>query len=319
MAALAVVLAVASFAGSADRFVAAAPGELRSLHFRITVDQGDDFVFVEAVGGTDVRVRAVRVASTSEYCGIPLVQAVERVLPRTTVASVAKLAVCSMSQQQVDRALKEAPDPYMYIDFGFRIDAVVADCGGVDKEFVFTLPPMVDRKKLARRSPDVSALWNLGERLRAVAFDSRSTTPFETGTSESRREREARGTTIVPDLLAGRYAEYLKPTLTGYTGPPAQREASWVEVIDRASLKLDEYVEPVMPAIAKSARVFGDVRIKLRADAATGAVSDAEVLPGTQPLLRDAALAAVRRWRFAAGAAPDDPVVVTVRFQLRCP
>jgi hypothetical protein len=41
-----------------------------------------------------------------------------------------------------------------------------------------------------------------------------------------------------------RMRTYLKEQLTGYDGPPAQREPSWVEVLERASLSLATYVEP---------------------------------------------------------------------------
>jgi hypothetical protein len=92
-----------------------------------------------------------------------------------------------------------------------------------------------------------------------------------------------------------------------------------VEIVDRASLNLAEYVEPMMSPIAKSARVFGDVQLRLRADSVSGAVTDVEVLPKASPLLSPAAVAAVRRWRFAQGAIPTGALDVTVRFQQRCP
>ena len=293
---------------------------LRALHLRMTVDGGDDFVIVEPAG-SDVRVRAVRVASASLYCPVLLVQAVERILPRTTVAAVAGLPVCGMSSRRVENALKEARSYRGSIDFIGRVDAVVADCGGADKEFVFIMPPLVDHEVLRRRSPDVKALWDLGEGMRALAFDRSSNDPFADAPPEGQAAREALGTAMVPVMLAGKYADYLKPNLAIYAGPPTVRDASWVEIVDRSSLNLAEYVEPVMPDIAKSARVFGDVRLRLRADAVSGAVTDVQLLPASPPLLLvgPAAVAAARRWRFAVGAIPTGSLDVTVRFRQLCP
>jgi hypothetical protein len=67
-----------------------------------------------------------------------------------------------------------------------------------------------------------------------------------------------------------------------------------------------------MPPIAVSARVFGDVRVKLEVDRATGAVPRAAIVQGL-PLLNDATLAAVRQWRFKPWSTPPDPFDVTLR------
>jgi hypothetical protein len=63
--------------------------ELRALYLRLTVDDGTDFVNVEPLAA-DVRVRAVRVASVNEWCRPGwVVQAVEKIVPRTTVQALA--------------------------------------------------------------------------------------------------------------------------------------------------------------------------------------------------------------------------------------
>lgn len=246
-------------------------------------------------------------------------QAVEKVLPHTTVQAVAGRRVCAISRQRVESALKRSPDRYGYVDFIGSIDAVIADCGAAEREFVFAMPPMVDRHALSRRAPDVAALWALGARMRRLASDRKADDPFMDAMSDSRAAREALGTSIVPELLAGKYAPYLTPRLTGYAGPPTQLEPSWVEVVERSSLNLATYVEPVMPQMAISARVFGDVRLRIIAEPATGLIAQVEPLGASPPLLAPSALAAVRGWRFAPGAAPAGPLDVTVRFRLRCP
>lgn len=76
---------------------------------------------------------------------------------------------------------------------------------------------------------------------------------------------------------------------------------------------------PVYPAIAQAARVQGVVIIEATIDT-EGAVVDARVLRSV-PLLDQAALDAVRQWRYAPSRLNGQPVAVvmtvTVNFQLR--
>ena len=314
------ILAAAEHIGS-QRTAAAAP-ELQAIHARIGVNYGDDFVIAEPVG-PDVRLRVVRVASANEWCPGVLVQAVEKVLPRTTVQAVARLRVCSITDRRVATALKRAPDHQSHIDFIGHLTAVIAVCDGTDREFAFIVPPMIDHDLLRRQSPDVKALWDLGARLRALAFVGEADDPdfpFEGATPERRAAREALGTSMVPVLLAGKYETYLRrqPTLDGYTGPPAVRVPEFAEVVERQSLKLETYVPPVMHPIAISARLFRDVRLRVSVNSATGVVTEVEELT-KEPLLAPSAIAAVRAWRFEPGAAPDSPFEISIRFRLRCP
>lgn len=76
--------------------------------------------------------------------------------------------------------------------------------------------------------------------------------------------------------------------------------------------------EPAYPEVARQARVEGVVIVEAAINAA-GDVTDARVLR-SQPLLDEAALAAVRQWRFTPALLNGKPVpftlVVTVRFTL---
>jgi TonB family protein len=301
---LAAIVAIVTSSG-VGRAHAAPPQELRSLHLRFNVEYGDAFVFVEQQG-RDVRLRAVEVVFPNEYCPKLVVRAAEKIVTNTTVQKLAGTPVCSMTNARVDAALKKARDRHGgYIDFQGSIDAVVAECGGETREFVLEMPPVVDQDRLRRGSPDVGALFDLARRLRSVILASEA-------------YDEALGTALVPYLLSGKYSALLTPKLSSYTGPPAVREPRWSEIVERASLDLVEYVQPVMPPIAISARVAGDVRVRLTVDAGTGAVTSAEALSGP-PLLAPAALDAIRRWRFSPGAAPAGPLEVTARFSVRCP
>lgn len=300
--------------------------QLRSLQLRMTVHGGDDFVTVESVG-PDVRVRAIRVASIDEQCSLPVVQASERIFPRTTVAAIAGVQACKIAEQRVDKALKDAPGRYSTIDFLGSVDVVVAECGKREKVFLFQMPPLVDYDELQREAPDVSALWALGRRMRALAFTHREVdpddpfdNPFGSYLPEVRTTQEALGTTLLPVLLNGAYEEYLRDQGFGsYRRAPTRREPAWVEVVDRASLNLVEYVEPIMPPIAISARLSGYVDLRLSVNAESGAVDGVEVVPGAPPLIAPAAVEAARRWRFAHESIPREPVYVRFVFRLRCP
>lgn len=312
---------------------------LRSFFVRLQ----DDLISVEPVG-ENVRVRVIRIAPADESCPALLVRAVERILPRTTVQAAARARMCTITDRRVERALAAAPSSFHGVDFIGSVDVVAAMCGKEEKLFVFRQPPIVDRRVLRRLAPDVGALWESGDRLRAFAagetrwspesfFD-----PFSSATAGTQAAQEALGTSLIPELISGKYEaafggwtcwdattrketpcvpNYLARTLRDYTGPPSQRGPLPVELVERESLGLATYVAPVLSPIAVSARVFGDVRLRITADPATGSVTNVESLTGS-PLHVPAAIAAARTWRFATESTPREPIDVTLRFQLRC-
>lgn len=291
------------------------PAELRSLHLRQTVWGGDDFVIVEPVG-PDVRVRVIRIARANEHCPSLQVEAAETMVSGTTVQAVAHAAVCSMTQGRVDRAHARAPHVET-IDARGGIEAVVAECGRGDRELVSRTPPFPDRDALERQAPDVAAVWNILPRLRTLVLDSSGAATFEGATAEVMAQRVALGTTLVPAMLSGKYGEYLRPTLATYSGPPAGRHPTFVELVDADTLALQAYTAPVMPQIAISARVFGDVRLRLAVEPTDGSVTNVDVVNGPA-LLHAAAASAAKNWRFAAGGGTARVVETTVRFRLRC-
>jgi TonB family protein len=105
------------------------------------------------------------------------------------------------------------------------------------------------------------------------------------------------------------------PSAGPRAGEPVRVRVGVVSIVPR----LVKRVEPVYPARAASARVEGLVVLEARIDA-TGKVTDAKVLRSI-PLLDQAALAAVRQWRYAPtclnGAGTPLLVPVTVLFKLR--
>lgn len=312
------------------------PSELQSFYAVQRLWTGHDIVSVEAVG-QDVRVRAIRVASADEECPhVVVVRAIERTFPHTTVQAMAGVRVCALSNRRITRAMARAPDRYQYVDFIGSADFVVATCGAKEKFFAFIQPPNVSETTLRRLAPDVADTWNLGDRLRGLVT-TLSGGSLDEATEAVRAEQEALGMALLPELVSGKYnaalpdrcwdatvgkatpcvPNYLAWQLRGYTGPPAHRGPLPLELVGRESLGLITYVPPVMPKIAISARVFGDVRLRLAVDRETGLVTNAEAVSGS-PLHVPSALTAARAWRFDPKTAPADPIEVTLRFEVRC-
>jgi protein TonB len=80
--------------------------------------------------------------------------------------------------------------------------------------------------------------------------------------------------------------------------------------------KLIRRVEPVYPEMAKQARVQGKVTLRIAVDE-EGNVSDVSVIEG-HPLLNDAAINAVRQWKYSPTFLNGKPVSVmaTVTVEL---
>ena len=83
--------------------------------------------------------------------------------------------------------------------------------------------------------------------------------------------------------------------------------------------KLIERVDPIYPELAKRARVSGRVVMMVTVDE-QGYVADVRVMEG-HPLLNDAAVTAVKKWRYSPTSLNGEPVpviaTVTVVFALR--
>ena len=75
------------------------------------------------------------------------------------------------------------------------------------------------------------------------------------------------------------------------------------EIVRRAKIK----VQPVYPELARKMNITGTVKVQVVV-AANGTVKDAKVVGG-HPVLANAALDAVRKWRFEPTAAESTGVV----------
>jgi TonB family protein len=112
-----------------------------------------------------------------------------------------------------------------------------------------------------------------------------------------------------------------KPSTVGATGRPAPRESNLQVAASVQEKKLIHRVEPVYPALAKQARIQGDVQFKATI-AKDGSVKQLTLIQGS-PLLSSAASEAVKQWIYQATIANGQPLEVdtqiTVSFKLDQP
>jgi TonB family protein len=277
--------------------------------------------------GDDVRVRVVRISLANDFCPSVIVRAAERVLPHTSVKKVAGTDVCAHTPAEVDAALKAAAPNYIADPADSATETVVAECGTTQKVFEFPYPVEVDQKVLRERNPEVLDLWKTYYRVFRQAFGE----GLSTATAEQQKEMERLGTTLVPELISGKYQtayagtkcgdqdcdNYLAWQLKGYTEAPQLKDPFVVTLLGAASLHFVKYVAPIMSRVAAVAHISGDVQLQILADPKTGIVTSVKTVSGNALLMR-AAVAAAQSWQFDPQTLSGQPIEVTLRFELKC-
>jgi hypothetical protein len=280
--------------------------------------------------GKDVRVRVIRISSATRYCGGQLVRAAERVLPDTTIKKLTgRVDLCSYTGHDVTAALNAAAPKGITDTWDSATLSIVAKCRAQERVLDFPYPAQVDLKALQRDNPRVRALWDLNYKVRSRAFGKRFS--FRDLSAAQEKEFEDLGTKLLPELVSGQFdagfgnytcanqkcdTNYLAWLLRGYTGPPANRDPAYVEIIN-TSLRLAKYDLPKYPPIAKTAHLFGEVRLRIVPEMQTGLVKDVQLVSGN-PLLGSVAINAAKKWQFSSGLQSDQPVEVVLKFHL-CP
>lgn len=173
----------------------------------------------------------------------------------------------------------------------------------------------VERTGLAVRClRKVSSIWMRGKQrtpigswsdpLYLVFYDGELAEPGSTADSARERQRMALKLTFLQKVSAAPLAPRRGPIRVG-------------EVAQES--KLITKVEPAYPELAKRAGVSGMVTLQVTINE-QGEVCEAKVLRG-HPLLDDAAISAVKKWRYSPTYLEDQPVVVittvTVVFKTR--
>jgi hypothetical protein len=279
--------------------------------------------------GDDVRVRVIRISQANDFCPGLIVRAAEHLFPHTSVRKVAGRDICAYTSSEVDAALKAAAQ-YGRDPSDSATETLVAKCGTTQKEFDFPYPAQVDQKVLHQSSPAVSDIWDTNYRVFRRAFGKNFS--FNESTPEQEKEMEQLGTKLVPELISGKYQtayadskcgdqvcdNYLAWQLRGYTEAPQPIDPSIVTLLEADSLHFAKYVSPVMPRVALTAHLLGDVHLRILADPQTGLVRQVQTVSGPSLLVK-AAVDAAQSWRFARESMSEQPVEVTLRFELKCP
>lgn len=293
-------------------------------------DSYDEILEVTA-NGKDVRVRVIRISSATRYCGGQLVRAAERILPDTTINKVnGNVDLCSYTEHEVKDALKAASPKAISDTWDSATLSIVAKCAAQETVLDFPYPAQVDMKALGRDNPRIRTLWDLNYRVRRHAFGKNFS--FRSLSGDREKELEDLGTKLLPELVSGKFdtgfgdytcanekcdTNYLAWRLREYTGPPINRDPASVELVNSASLHLEKYDPPQYSPIAKTAHIFGEVRLRIVPDKQTGLVKDVQLESGN-PLLGSLAINAAKNWRFSPETLSEPSTEAVLKFSL-CP
>lgn len=278
--------------------------------------------------GKNLRVTLIEISAASQACGGTLVRANQCLIRNRTIQKlVGRSNPCDFTAQGVQAALDAAKPKYMQpLEENSTVD-IVATCGTQQRILSFPYTIDVDREVLHRDNPRVDELWNLRYSVKDRAFGKGFWFDYKPA---QEKKFEDLGTALLPELRSGKYdagfddpcsgpkcgPSFLVSLLKGYTGPPANPDPSYVELENASSLHLAKYVPPQFPAIAKTAHIFGKVRLSIVADSQTGAVTDVKLLSGN-PLLGRRAIAAASHWQFfPRPGLGDKSIDVSLNFHL---
>jgi TonB family protein len=155
---------------------------------------------------------------------------------------------------------------------GSHVEPVLEKDGRVHEAFL--------QAYLGRTDDDLQAYY------RALVFTGRGSMPKDLGTDSEVVAYVSRTKGAIGYVSADTGTEGVKTLAIGSGGSSGQR-------------RLITRIEPEYPEILKRLKIGGIVRLQVRV-AATGNVEDVQVLGGN-PILGEAAAAAVKRWVYASG------------------
>jgi TonB family protein len=282
------------------------------------------YTYVLDVTPTDkgTLVKDIRIAPLNSICTKEItVKAVQRLVPGSTVESVANLSLCSLKKADVESAIKVAKKR----SGGATIDdtvgfTIVANCRTRDRFFDLPFVQSLDLDWLKKNKPSVAALYDLSWDVTQRVFGEKFS--FYGASSDQDDAFQELGAKIVPDLKAGRYDRPfaadgpLSAVVDDYTGITKDQDPRHVELSD--VLHFAKYKAPIFPPLAMQARIQGEVRLKINIDLFTGNVKDVIATSG-HPLLQSAAVVAAREWQFQPNAELAESIETGVKFELRCP
>jgi TonB family protein len=284
-----------------------------------------DYVLDVRFGPKSTHVTLLRIAPLDEVCPTRItVKAKEATIPAKASRRLTG-SLCSLSAEDVDHAIASSKPNSMSAIFESASYAIVKTCAGSEDVLRLPMPEEVDLRKMWRSYPNVERLWDLPDKLFQAAFRGN---PLASNGVEKDVDSQRSAEPFVERLRAGAFdkafptgglwaSKPLSAILAGYHGIATSQPLSG-EAQNRDVLGLDYYVPAVYPPLAKSARIEGGVEIAFRVNSETGTVEEASAVEG-HPLLKQAALDAVRHWRFKVPFVSKAPTVTVIRFSLSCP
>jgi len=281
--------------------------------------------------GPDTVIRYIRIAPLSEVCSRRvIVQSREIRLRGTSPADVAgKSNPCAVSTLTLDKTLKhykQAAGILEAISFG-----TVARCGSEIVALGLPISESVQLRRLQRRHPEMARLWDLAATIALKAFEGKDI--FNDVTESNELQLQRSGAALAPSLMSGIYDQGLAEATRGgiskwkspsfrellkdYMGPI--RAATLIpQLLEAGSYQFTRYIDPVYPALAKSARIQDRIHLRLTIVPEAGEVTQVEPLSGHAMLIQSA-ITAAKQWRFAPGSVDSKSVNVVLDYSLRCP
>jgi hypothetical protein len=336
---LALALSVAVFAFPGSRPPRRAPSHL----YVADVGDVDFYPYWEALildlsqETGAVRASYDRIESSTQPCGEPGIRHIEKVLAGQTIQDiVGTIDVCGLDADRINRLADKRtrkPGP-----FATSRVAIVATCDGIEK--VFRLPEFkMNVGALKREAPEIVTLLGLRLAVYGRAFagapdaqpaiDQATLATLKAGRFDQGFWFGLRG---VPPPLAARVVT--GPVDTGtlednsdlakfhnvlrrYKGPPLDPHSWQAKLISAQGHSLSVYVPAKYSPLAVSAHIGGVVELQLTVNSETGAVEQAESTGG-HPLIREAAITAVKQWVFQTSRDLPSSIKAILQFSLDC-
>ncbi|HSR09791.1 MAG TPA: energy transducer TonB [Bryobacteraceae bacterium] len=288
-----------------------------------------------AADGRDSVIRYIRLEQVAQIaCGQGLI--VKGMEARLLDVSPAELAgeanPCAADRRALGLAQKRRGEGNSAFE---QEMGIVARCGPRQSSLRLIDPRIVWAVPAAGFSAASRDLWELGSRVIDRAFPNR--TPWNGGSAADDFAMQEVGARMIPELAKGKYDQGLRQAcnprfgscqtrtfrelLNDYQGPRDTAELATMtapRLLDADRYAFAKYADPVYPALAKSARIQGQVELELVVDPPTGDVLSVSVESG-HPMFKASATEAAKQWRFAPGWANSTGVKLVLEYAIHCP
>ena len=326
-----VLLAMAALSQTPENRAASVSQEssLESFYVVSFYGNGWTIIDVQRLSDSDSKVRFIRVRPRP--CGGPFrVQEEDHVFEGVSVRQLAGDADICVPEEKLTKEVRrfrskeyaqetEKWEPYQ--------PGIEAQCG-TQKVIHHLLPNfLLDFEKLEDKAPRLAALWRLSQNIEA-RYMGRESQPYIDSPPDRNLSQQAAIEIRNGDYdlalrdLPERLQENGKTKLSQLI--PAPEEATdlkgenvgVVENISQLGLTGDTTIP--YPKMALIAHVQGDVVLKVSVNQSIGSVQSLAGISG-HPILVQAASDAISAWQFPLPYSGENPLTLTVHFEVRCP